>query len=275
MLSRNSLTSIVHGPAWRSLAVSVLALLGSLAAVAGAQAQTLPAVAPAPQPAQGPVTSVCGQPVPEPAKLPPNGSAPVVYLIWPCFERQGGSPFIEANTYLYYIEMKSRVSLPSSDRWVPWEESMEQVIVEDFKRLWAMNFLDDLAIEVVDYPFANGVIGKIVVYQMEERQRVKIVDYEGNQKVDQNKIEDRMNEKRLSIRLNSFIDQGVLRSVNGPVRGIDGAGKLPIRRNPADGKELRGAQTWLRYLHRNGRRKVTIGPGIHGHKKPPWEAQAT
>ena len=220
MLSRNSLTSIVHGPAWRSLAVSVLALLGSLAAVAGAQAQTLPAVAPAPQPAQGPVTSVCGQPVPEPAKLPPNGSAPVVYLIWPCFERQGGSPFIEANTYLYYIEMKSRVSLPSSDRWVPWEESMEQVIVEDFKRLWAMNFLDDLAIEVVDYPFGNGVIGKIVVYQMEERQRVKIVDYEGNKKVDQNKIEDRLKEKGISIRLDSFIDQGVLRSVSGTVREL-------------------------------------------------------
>jgi outer membrane protein insertion porin family len=116
--------------------------------------------------------------------------------------------------------MKSRVSLPSSDRWVPWEESMEQVIVEDFKRLWAMNFLDDLSIEVVDYRFANGVIGKVIVYHMEERQRVKIVDYEGNKKVDQNKIEDRLKEKGISIRLDSFIDQGVVRSVSGVVREL-------------------------------------------------------
>ena len=221
MLSRNSLTSIVHGPSRRPPAVAVLALLGLLAAApAAARAQTLPAVAPAGDQAPGSVTSVCGQPVPEPARLPPNASAPVVYLIWPCFEKQGGSPFIEANTYLYYIEMKSRVSLPSSDRWVPWEESMEQVIVEDFKRLWAMNFLDDLSIEVVDYRFANGVIGKIIVYHMEERQRVKIVDYDGNKKVDQNKIEERLKEKGISIRLDSFIDQGVVRSVSGVVREL-------------------------------------------------------
>ena len=30
-----------------------------------------------------------------------------------------------------------------------------------------------------DYAFSNGVIGKVVVYNMEERQRVKIVDYVG------------------------------------------------------------------------------------------------
>jgi outer membrane protein insertion porin family len=220
LLSRNSLTSAVRGLACRPVAASLLALVGALAGATSARAQALPAVAPGPESGQGVVTTVCGQPVPEPSKLPPNGSAPIVYLIWPCFERQGGSPFIEANTYLYYIEMKSRVSLPSAGRWVPWEESMEQVIVEDFKRLWAMNFLDDLAIEVVDYRFANGVIGKIIVYHMEERERVKIVDYEGNKKVDQNKIEDRLKEKGISIRLDSFIDQGVLRSVSGVVREL-------------------------------------------------------
>ena len=52
----------------------------------------------------------------------------------------------------------------------------------------------------IDYRFANGVIGKIVVYNMEERQRVKIVDYEGNQKVDQNKIEEELKEEGVTIR---------------------------------------------------------------------------
>ena len=35
----------------------------------------------------------------------------------------------------------------------------EQVFANDFKTLWATNFLTDLSIETVDYPFSNGVIG--------------------------------------------------------------------------------------------------------------------
>jgi outer membrane protein insertion porin family len=219
LLHRIRPTSEPHGLARRrALRVSGLAGAAVLSAGAIAAASALPPDAS--PPLQDSVTSVCGQAIPEPAKLPPTGSGPVVYLIVPCFEKQGGSPFIEARTYLYYIQMTSRVSLPSSDKWVQWDEGMEQVIVDDFKRLWATNFLDDLSIEVVDYRFSNGVIGKIVVYNMEERQRVKIVDYEGNRKVDQNKIEERLKEKGISIRLDSFIDQGVIRSVTGVVREL-------------------------------------------------------
>ena len=69
------------------------------------------------------------------------------------------------------------------------------------------NFLDDLAAEVRDVRFSNGVIGKVVVYNMEERQRVKIVDYVGTRKVDQSKIDDKLKEKQLQIRLDSFIDR--------------------------------------------------------------------
>ena len=47
------------------------------------------------------------------ARLPPAGSGPVVYSSSPCFQKQGGFSVIEANTYLYYIQMKSHVSLPS------------------------------------------------------------------------------------------------------------------------------------------------------------------
>ena len=83
-----------------------------------------------------------------------------------------------------------------------------------------MELLDDLSVEVHDVRFANGVIGKVVVYDMEERERVKIVDYAGNQKVDQNKIEERLKEKGISIRLDSFVDQGTIRSVTGVVREL-------------------------------------------------------
>ena len=196
----------------------LLLFFAALTAARVVQAQT-PAAAAPPAPSQTGQT-VCGQPVPAPRTLPPAGSGPVVYQVVPCFEKQGGFPVVEANTYLYYIEMKSRLSNSQTGKWVPYDDAIEQVIREDFKRLWATNFLDDLAIRVEDYTFSNGVIGKMVVYDMEERQRVKIVDYEGLKKVDQSKIEEALKEKSITIRLDSFIDPGLIRRVTGVVREL-------------------------------------------------------
>src|SRR5262245_22618144 len=124
--------------------------------------------------------SVCGQTVPPPAKQPPAGSPTLFSGLLLCFEKQGGSPMIEANTYLYYIEAKSKVSRPSEDTWVPYTPAIEQSVLGDFKRLWSTNFLDDLSIDVRDVRYANGVMGKLVIYDMEERQRIMIVDYVGS-----------------------------------------------------------------------------------------------
>ena len=189
-----------------------------------AQQPALPAVA---QPPQGEAVAslrlpaiVCGQTVPVPAKLPPTGSEPVVYALMLCFEKQGGASVIDQNTYLYYLQVKDQVSRPSQDRWVPYTDTTEQTVLGDFKRLWATNFLDDLAIDVQDVTFANGTHGKVVVYNMEERQRVKIVDYVGSKKVEQSKIEDELKKKGITIRLDSFIDQGLVRRVAGVVRDM-------------------------------------------------------
>ncbi len=35
-----------------------------------------------------------------------------------------------------------------------------------------------------DYVFSNGVVGKLITYDMEERQRVKIVDFVGSKKLE-------------------------------------------------------------------------------------------
>jgi outer membrane protein insertion porin family len=163
---------------------------------------------------------VCGQQIPTPANQPPNGSGPIVLNIVLCFQKQGGYSVIEAATYQYYIQMTSRLSAPSQNRWVAYDEAIEQVLRDDFKRLMATNFLDDLSIETVDYVFANGVIGKNIIYDMEERQRIKIVDYEGLKKVDQSKIEEALKEKSIAIRLDSFIDAGLIRRVTGVVREL-------------------------------------------------------
>jgi outer membrane protein insertion porin family len=153
-----------------------------------------------------------------PAKLPPAGSGPILYQYALCFAKQGGTSVIEPQTYLYYIGL--RPSAPSQDRWVPYNDATEGQILRDFKALWGTNFLDDLSIETVDYVFPNNVVGKIVLYDMEERQRVKIVDYVGSKKVEQSKIEEELKKKNIQIRLDSFIDPGIVRQVAGVVRDM-------------------------------------------------------
>jgi outer membrane protein insertion porin family len=209
----------------------IVGLAGPAATFAAAQQPIPPAPKPAPQaptqPAQAPAAPAapatvagepvyqCGQPVPAPAKMPPAGSAPIVLSIAPCFEKQGGTSVIDPATYLFYIQV--RPSRPSADVWVPYNE---QDVLEDFKRLWGTNFLDDLSIDVRDYPFSNGVTGKLITYNMEERQRVKIVDYEGSKKLDQTKIDEKLKEEGVTIRLDTFIDPGMVRRVEGIVRGM-------------------------------------------------------
>ncbi|HEY3381838.1 MAG TPA: outer membrane protein assembly factor BamA [Vicinamibacterales bacterium] len=153
----------------------------------------------------------CGREIGPPSSLPPSGSGPVVYLLGACFPDQGGVSVIEPETYLYYIQLKP--SRPSTGQWTAWNEQTEKTVFDDFKRLWGTNFLDNLSIEVTDYPFSNGVTGKLVAYNMEERQRVKIVDYEGAKHLEQTKIDEKLKEENASIRLDSFIDPSLVRKV--------------------------------------------------------------
>src|SRR5687768_11904954 len=150
----------------------LVALLTTLVGAAPVRAQQPSAQAPGSATSAAP-TTVCGLPIPPPAAVPPANSGPVIFQIVPCFEAQGNQPLIDPATYLYYIQLQS--SRLSQGIWVPWTEASERTIIEDHRRLWATNFLDDLSIEALDYTFSNGVIGKMIVYRMEERQRVKIV----------------------------------------------------------------------------------------------------
>jgi outer membrane protein insertion porin family len=190
----------------------------ALALAASAAAQEPPA-----NPAQASASpsgaaTICGQPVPPPRALPPDGSGPVVYFIAPCFLKQGGSPIVEAETYMYYIQLRG--SQPSQGIWVPYDEKAEATILEDFKRLWATSFLDDLSIEVQDYVFTNGVVGKLVTYHMEERERVKVVSYEGTKKIDRTKIDEKLREEGIQLRLDSFLDTGTVRRVESVLRDM-------------------------------------------------------
>ncbi len=147
--------------------------------------------------------------------MPAAGSAPVVRTIQLAFPTQGDQSVIEPQTYLYYIQ--TAPSRPSQGVWSPYNE---QTVLEDFKRLWGTKFLDNLWIDVKDVPYPNGVIGKHITYNMEERQRVKIVDYTGSKKVEQTKIDDKLKEENVQIRLDTFIDPELIRRVEGIVRDM-------------------------------------------------------
>src|SRR5204863_2924804 len=194
----------------------VFSIFAFLAAAIPLRAQQ-PAAAPATPQAPATIT-VCGQEVATPRVSPPGNSGPVVLFIAPCLEAQGNTSLIDINTYLYYIQQKA--SQPSQGIWVPFDAAAEKTILEDFRRLWATNFLDNLWIDVRDYAFPNGVVGKIVTYNMEERQRVKIVDYVGSKKVEATKINEKPKEAKSVIRRNTFNDAGLVKKVEGIVRDM-------------------------------------------------------
>src|SRR5262249_26088950 len=112
-----------------------LAALGFAMWLAGPAAAQTPAAAQPPAPAgeQLPTVRVGGQQA-RPAAQPPAGSGPVVLFIAPCFEAQGNQSVVESATYVYYIQLKP--SVPSRGVWVPYDDSAEKMIVDDFHRLW-------------------------------------------------------------------------------------------------------------------------------------------
>ncbi|HZP47577.1 MAG TPA: POTRA domain-containing protein, partial [Vicinamibacterales bacterium] len=177
------------------------------------------AAAAAQTPAQAslPTVTVCGVQA-RPAAQPPAGSPPVVLFIAPCFEAQGNQSVVEPQTYLYYIQLKQ--SRPSEGVWIPYDDASEKMIEDDFHRLWNTKFLDNLWIDVSDYKFPNGTVGKVVTYNLEERQRVKIVDYVGSKAVETAKIDEKLKDADAQIRLDTFIDQGLVRKVAGVVRDM-------------------------------------------------------
>ena len=180
---------VAAGAKWTAWGVGLL----TLAIPLGASAQ-VPIVAP--------------QTATPAAPQPPDGSPPVVRTIQIAFPAQGNVPSIEPSTYLYYIE--TRPSRASEDVWLPYDE---QMVLDDFRALWTTGFLDDLSIEYHDEPYPNGVIGRNIVYNMEERERVRVVEFLGSEKLDRAKIEEAMTQMEAQIQLDTFVDAALLRKV--------------------------------------------------------------
>lgn len=165
-----------------------------------------------------PLSEICGMQIPQPARLPPDGSPPIVLAVVLCFDAQGGTSSVVPETYLYYLRVKP--SEPSRGVWVPYDEETERLVRGDFRRLWDTGFLDDLMVEVRDHVFPNGTIGKLIVFHLEERQRIRIVVYEGVERISQADIVERLKSKAIDLRLDGFVDPLTLRRAAAAIREL-------------------------------------------------------
>src|SRR5262245_4542364 len=89
--------------------LALLALAGSAPAspaaaqqlVATAATEAAPAAPAAQEPALTAITTTpCGNQAAAPAALPPAGSPPFIWILEPCFPRQGNTSSIESETYM-------------------------------------------------------------------------------------------------------------------------------------------------------------------------------
>jgi outer membrane protein insertion porin family len=205
-----------------SLPTLLIAALFAFGVADLVSAQEPPAAPAADAPQPGAVAkTACGTPVAAPAALPPAGSAPFIWTLELCFDRQGNTSTVENETYLYWIKLP--VSAPSQGKFVPYDEAAENTMREDFKALWNTKFLEDLSIEKTEHTFENGTVGVMVVYRMEERERVKIVDYRNTKGdsvsiIKRSDIDEKLRERNIEVRLDSFLDEGSIRRVEGVLR---------------------------------------------------------
>ena len=188
-------------------------------AVVGVCAGLVPAPARA---AQGEPIFVCPQPQLQPqtqaALLPPPDSPTLFTNVQLCFPTQGNVPSVQGETYLYYMQSDELSSRPTQGRWVSFDETIEAALLEDFQRLMDTPFLNDLVIEIVDEPYANGVAGKRAVFRMDERERVRIVNWEGGDEYDETEILEALEQSGIELRLDSRIGPSVVRQTEGLLR---------------------------------------------------------
>jgi outer membrane protein insertion porin family len=208
-------------------------LLAGAAACGGKKEAAVPGAEPAtagPQPIIDVSKSLPREPCPDvPAnQLPPAGSKPLVRCVIFQFHPVD-QPLIDPDTYGYYIKTRGSTLPEAAEpatpttpakpavpaRWVPYDEDQLQ---SDWTALWKTNFLDNLWIQVVDQPYANGVDGKEVVFHFEERPKLKGVEYTGSKIVDTSKIEDELKKKGLELRIDSFIDESTVQRVKGVIK---------------------------------------------------------
>ena len=155
------------------------------------------------------------------AKQPPKDSPLLVRCIT-LYAHPINETEVDQATYAYYI--KAPYTVPSADKWVPYDEAEIAALNADFWGLWKTTFLDNLWIEVIDEPFENGTPAKHIVFHIEERARIRAVDYVAwpgtKTTVDISKIEEKLRDTEVHLAIDSFVDESTIRRVKGTIREL-------------------------------------------------------
>ena len=99
---------------------------------------------------------------------PPANSPPLMRRLEYRFPTQDNRSLRFVRTYVLQAETPRHVSFPSRDRWVSYSEA-EPVILDDAERFWKSGQFESLWVDVVDRPFENGVVGRLVIFNFVEQ----------------------------------------------------------------------------------------------------------
>ena len=157
-------------------------------------------------------------PCPKPANLPPANS-PVLTRCMHLIAHPVNVTQVEQATYDYYIKAPRTDS--TKQVFAPYDE---EALMKDFWALWNTGFLDNIWIETIDEPYENGVAAKHVIYHIEERSRLKAIDYvaaEGTKtEVEVAKLESTLRDRNIRLNLDAFVDETTIRKVIGVIREV-------------------------------------------------------
>lgn len=112
-------------------------------------------------------------PAPVENEQPPASSPPLMTRLEYRFPTQDNRSLRFVRNYVLQAEAWHHVSVPGRGRWVPYKEA-ESVIVEDAERFWKSGQFESLWVDVVDRPFENGVVGRVVTFNFVEAADIEI-----------------------------------------------------------------------------------------------------
>jgi outer membrane protein insertion porin family len=135
-----------------------------------------------------------------------------------------GNQFLDPGTLLFYVSTKAG------------ERYDERRLKDDFRRLWDTGFLDDLVLSVTD-----GTKGKIVVFRVQERKRVQIVDFRGNKAVSTTDIEEELKKREAGLKIDTFFDPAKARRVEAIIKEMLAEKGYPFATVKVDPKVIGGA----------------------------------
>src|SRR5262249_7209731 len=110
---------------------------------------------------------------------------------------------IATETYLYYISTKAGAPLD------------ENVLHEDFKRLWGTGFLNDLKLET-----EPGPSGVTVIFKVDERPLIKSIEYTGNKKISTGDIETKLKDEGITLRTDQPLDPALAKRVTNAINKL-------------------------------------------------------